>query len=104
MEWMTPGGVVNATLSSGGDFLLVLDNPVVGGNYTCRLSPHSPPAVCLTAGDPLLAQLVAENEQLKSDNSRLQMDLVSEQQSLDIMQQQLADLLKQMAEMQEHFG
>lgn len=86
LEWTTPMGVGNTTQSDDGRFFrLLLPNPVVGGNYSCRLHPDSPAARCFYPGHPLLtgdsvhvdeteatfALMRAEQQYLLSENQAL---------------------------------
>ncbi|KAK7455347.1 hypothetical protein BaRGS_00039468, partial [Batillaria attramentaria] len=49
----------------GSHFHLALDNPVTGGDYTCRLSPSSPAAGCLQSDDPLLREATLNVDEVK---------------------------------------
>ena len=79
------GSTYNSTDFSDGNFRLLLDNPVRGGNYTCRIPSHLLAAACLQGNDAhegeatlivdeldaRLTLLEQENEQLKHEYSVL---------------------------------
>ena len=106
--------MVPSTSYKDGQFLLLLDNPVMGGSYTCRVPPSSASATCphgnndshsgeatvavdsselrLLAVEARQAGLVAENEELKERLGRLEANctddvFVSQQNSSDLYQQ-----------------
>ncbi|KAK7455346.1 hypothetical protein BaRGS_00039467, partial [Batillaria attramentaria] len=64
--WQTPSGdLLKSTSYADGRFHLLLENPVTGGNYTCRLSSDSHTAGCLPSSDPLRGQAtLVVNEQI----------------------------------------
>nr|QBA18384.1 VIgL family C1q-related protein 11 isoform 1 [Littorina littorea] len=79
VEWTTPSGQsVSSSQYKEGQFLLLLDNPVSGGSYTCHV-PHSSASVACLHGNNAdtgstvvvddvksrLTLLEAENQQLK---------------------------------------
>ncbi|XP_070201450.1 uncharacterized protein [Littorina saxatilis] len=79
LEWTTPSGQsVSSSRYKEGQFLLLLDNPVSGGSYTCHV-PHSSASVACLHGNSTdvsstvvvddvksrLTLLEAENQQLK---------------------------------------
>nr|QBA18393.1 VIgL family C1q-related protein 5 [Littorina littorea] len=79
VEWTTPSGQsVSSSQYQEGQFLLLLDNPVSGGSYTCHVPQRSASAACLHGNstdvrstvvvDDVKARLTlleAENRQLK---------------------------------------
>ena len=82
----TPDGTThNSTDFNNGNFRLLLDNPVKGGNYTCRIPSQHLADACLRSNttrqgeatlfvdkvDARLTLLEKENEQLKQENSVL---------------------------------
>ncbi|XP_070201448.1 uncharacterized protein [Littorina saxatilis] len=79
VEWTTPSGQsVSSSQYKEGQFLLLLDNPVSGGSYTCRVPDSSASVACLHGNSTdvsstvvvddvksRLTLLEAENQQLK---------------------------------------
>ncbi|KAK7101031.1 uncharacterized protein [Littorina saxatilis] len=79
VEWTTPSGQsVSSSQYKEGQFLLLLDNPVSGGSYTCHLPQSSASVACLHGNSTdvsstvvvddvksRLTLLEAENQQLK---------------------------------------
>ncbi|XP_070201451.1 uncharacterized protein [Littorina saxatilis] len=91
LEWTTPSGQsVSSSQYKEGQFLLLLDNPVSGGSYTCRVPDSSASVACLHGNSTdvsstvvvddvksRLTLLEAENRQLHADNRQLKVELDS---------------------------
>ncbi|KAK7101881.1 uncharacterized protein [Littorina saxatilis] len=101
--WTTPTGTEMASSNyENGSFHLLLDTPVKGGNYSCRLPPRSPSTLCLPGNDSLLEEAAVEvdavnarltlleakeqelreqNRNLTAENHRLKDDILTLQNS-----------------------
>ena len=87
--FQTPEGqVVNSSFYQDGQFILLLDNPVIGGSYTCQIPENEAGAACLHdnqgAGNNTVvvdevkvrfSLLEAQQASLVAENSRLQSQL-----------------------------
>ncbi|XP_070201452.1 caprin-2-like [Littorina saxatilis] len=88
LQWTTPSGQsVSSSQYKEGQFLLLLDNPVSGGSYTCRVPDSSASVACLHGNSTdvsstvvvddvksRLTLLEAENRQVHADNRQLHAD------------------------------
>ncbi|XP_070182558.1 uncharacterized protein [Littorina saxatilis] len=105
VEWTTPSGQsVSSSQYKEGQFLLLLDNPVSGGSYTCHV-PHSSASVACLHGNNTdvsstvvvddvksrLTLLEAENQQLKgsvmelkAENGQLKDHLVKQENHTNV--------------------
>ncbi|KAK7105338.1 uncharacterized protein [Littorina saxatilis] len=117
VEWTTPSGQsVSSSQYKEGQFLLLLDNPVSGGSYSCHV-PHSSASVACLLGDSTdvsstivvddvksrLTLLETENQQLKgsvmelkAENGQLKghlVDVSNEVTGLKAKDKQLEDHL-----------
>ena len=99
----TPGGqLLPSTQYSNGQFLLLLDNPVTGGSYTCEVPQASSSAACVKNGtrggganvtvdrlEARLALLEAELNTLREQRGHQQHDSAVLQQQVQALTQQL---------------
>ncbi|KAK7499199.1 hypothetical protein BaRGS_00009459 [Batillaria attramentaria] len=64
--WKTPSGTsLLSTNYESGNFHLLLENPVVGGNYSCSLN-NSPAAACLHGEDPMLREVTVYVDEMQA--------------------------------------
>eukprot|EP00916_Digyalum_oweni_P008438 GHVL01014134.1.p1 GENE.GHVL01014134.1~~GHVL01014134.1.p1 ORF type:complete len:419 (-),score=28.09 GHVL01014134.1:60-1316(-) len=91
LQWTTPSGQsVSSSQYKEGQFLLLLDNPVSGGSYTCRVPQSSASVACLHGNSTYVSSTVvvddvksrltlleAENRQVHADNRQLKVELDS---------------------------
>ncbi|KAK7105491.1 uncharacterized protein [Littorina saxatilis] len=83
VEWTTPSGQsVSSSQYTEGQFLLLLDNPVSGGSYTCRVPQSSASVACLhgnstdTGSSVVVDDVKSRLTLLEAENSQLKGHLV----------------------------
>ena len=100
--FQTPAGqVVNSSFYQDGQFVLLLDNPVTGGSYTCQINGYQARAACLYNESQhstveinemkyRFSLIEAENKKLKE---RLEKQERDHQQRLSAIENQLHSVL-----------
>ncbi|XP_025088819.1 fibrinogen C domain-containing protein 1-A-like [Pomacea canaliculata] len=111
--WTIPSGQeVSSTNYTNGFFLLTLHDPVMRGNYSCRLSLNFSAILCLMDASPLVEGMLligddlttrvaiaeARQDWLILENARLREQLMQESAILNNMTSQIEDLKSKLTE------